>query len=122
MMLNWSDLDTENLIEEHGDWLALADGEIVEYAAKSVRDFFIFTDRRLIIADVQGLVRKKTEYQSIPYRSISRWSAESKGKGLFDGADLKVWLGANSEPTFEVELKKDKSAADIMTLLSTHAL
>ena len=121
-MFNWSDLDTENLIEEHGDWLALADGEIVEYAGKSVRDFFIFTDRRLIIADVQGLVRKKTEYQSIPYRSISRWSAESKGRGFFDGADLKIWLGANSEPTFEVELNKDESASDIMTLLSTHAM
>ena len=121
-MLNWSDSDTTNLVEEHGDWLALADDEVVEYAGKSVRDFFIFTDRRLIMADVQGLVRKKTEYQSIPYRSITRWSAESKGKGLFDGADLKVWIGANSEPTFEVELKQAESAAHIMTLLSTHAI
>ena len=74
------------------------------------------------MTDTQGLMRKKTEYRSIPYRSVSRWSVESKGGGLLDGADLKLWLSSQTEPFLEVELQRDESARELMAMLSRCAL
>ena len=48
----------------------LADGETVEAAFKLVRDVLLFTNRRLILIDKQGMTGRKIEYLSLPYRSI----------------------------------------------------
>ena len=106
MALRWGPADAERVIEEHGTWLALAEGETVEFAAKTRRDLLIFTDRRVVITDTQVMLRKKTEYHSIPYRGLSRWSVESS-RGLFDGADLKLWVSSQIEPLVSLELQKD---------------
>lgn len=121
MPLRWGPADSEKIVNDHGDWLVLADGESIEFAAKTRRDMLIFTDRRIVITDTQGMIRKKTEYKSVPYRSLSRWSVESS-KGLMDGADLKLWFGSEVEPQLTIELQKDESARDVMALLSTHAM
>ena len=77
----YSSVDAEQVIKNHGQWLAIADGEEIRYAALTVRDTLVFTDRRVVITNTQGLFSTKTEYLSIPYRSISRWSVEGKGIG-----------------------------------------
>ncbi len=122
MALRWGQADAKAILDQHGDWLALAEGEQVEFAAKTVRDLLIMTDRRLVRADTQGLMHQKTEYLSIPYRGISRWSVESKGRGWKDGADLKIWLSSMPDPILNVELQKDESARQVAALLSKHAL
>ncbi len=43
----------------------LFDGEIIEVGFKVIRDLFVFTGKRLIIINIQGLTGKKTEYLSI---------------------------------------------------------
>lgn len=53
--------------------------EKVDLAFKLVRDLLVFTEKRLIIVDKQGMTGKKVEYKSIPYRSISRFSVETSG-------------------------------------------
>ena len=118
--MRWRTADAELVLKEHGDWIALAEGESVEFAARTVRDMLIFTTRRLIITDTQGLFRKKSEYHSIPYRAITRWSVES-AKGLFDGADLKIWLTSHVDPHVDLELRKDESAREIMEVLAQNA-
>ena len=40
---------------------------------------FIFTNKRLILIDVQGLTGKKQEYRSIPYSKITQFSIETIG-------------------------------------------
>ncbi|MDE2670637.1 MAG: PH domain-containing protein [Chloroflexota bacterium] len=119
--VRWREVDTEGVEREHGEWLALAHDEVIEFAGKTVRDLLIFTDRRVIVTDTQGFIRKKTEYTSIPYGSITRWSVESK-RGLFDGADLKIWLSSLPEPVINVELQRDESAQDIMEMFAEHLL
>lgn len=75
----------------------LAEGERVEHAYKLIRDFFVFTNKRLILVDKQGITTRKMEYQSIPYRSIVRFSIETAG--TFDlEAELKIWLSSTPEP------------------------
>lgn len=122
MALRWGPAEAAQVVAEHGDWLALAEGEEIEFAAKTRRDMLILTDRRLVRTDTQGLVNRKTEYLSLPYRAITRWSVETKGRGWADGADLKVWLGSAVEPLLNVELQKDESAREVAALLSKHAL
>ena len=122
MALRWGAADSAAILNEHGGWLALADGEDIEFAAKTRRDLLIFTDRRVVMTDTQGMIRKKTEYHSILYRSLSPWSVESRSRGLFDGADLKLWISSQQEPLVNIELQKDESARDVMELLSRHAL
>lgn len=122
MPLRWGNADAQAIAAEHGEWLALADGEEIEFAAKTRRDLLIMTDRRLVRTDTQGFMNKKTEYVSMPYRAITRWSLESKGRGWKDGADLKIWLGSSAEPLLDIELQKDESGRDVAAVLSKHAL
>jgi len=49
----------------------LAPQEKIERAYKLIRDMFIFTDKRLILVDKQGLTGKKTDYHSIPTKTMA---------------------------------------------------
>jgi len=87
--------DIERVEQEYGR--LLTEGEQVEGAYQVIRDLFIFTNKRLILVDKQGLTGKKVEYHSIPYRSITRFSIETAGH--FDlEAELKIWVTGQAEP------------------------
>lgn len=83
----------------------LADDEQVYAGFKVIRDTWIFTDRRLILVDVQGMTGRKKEYLSIPYSKITMYSVETTGTFDLD-AELKLWIGSNSQP---IEKKFNKS-------------
>ena len=75
----------------------LADDEKVERAFKLVRDLLIFTNRRFIVVDRQGMTGKKTSYDSIPYRAITHFVVETAGH--FDlEAELKIWISGTNDP------------------------
>jgi len=75
----------------------LADDEKVERAFKLVRDLLIFTNRRFIVVDRQGMTGKKTSYDSIPYRAITHFAVETAGH--FDlESELKIWISGTVEP------------------------
>ena len=92
---NASEADAAKLQTEFSQ--ALAPGERIERAYQLLRDLFVFTDKRLIFVNKQGLTGSKIEYLSIPYRSIVRFSVETAG--AFDlEAELKIWLTGTPEP------------------------
>jgi hypothetical protein len=96
----------------------LADGEKPEQVFKLIRDLIIFTNRRLIFIDKQGVTGSKKEYMSIPYRSIVRFSAETKGH--FDlESDLKIWLSSADEPICKT-FSKDGSIMAVQKALATY--
>lgn len=69
----------------------LAPGEVAVASYRTLRDSATFTDKRIIIRDVQGLTGKKVELYSIPYSSINMWSTETAGL-LFDlSAEVELW-------------------------------
>ena len=54
-------------------------------------DSVIFTNKRLIAINVQGLTGKKRDYSSLPYSKIQAWSIETAGR--FDLHDeLELWF------------------------------
>jgi hypothetical protein len=48
----------------------LVDGEQVHLSFKGMRDSVVFTNKRLIAINVQGLTGKKRDYSSLPYSKI----------------------------------------------------
>lgn len=83
----------------------LANGESIQQAYEIFRDLFIFTDKRLILVDKQGLTGKKTQYHSIPYKSIRHFSIETAGHFDLD-AELKIYVAGIDMP---ISKKFDKS-------------
>ena len=75
----------------------LMPGEQVLKGYMLVRDAFVFTDKRLILVDRQGLTGKKVEYQSVPYRAVVRFAIETAGTFDLD-AELRIWLASTAEP------------------------
>lgn len=116
LMGNASTANQEEVTKEIGQ--LLAQGEEVDVAFKLVRDLIVFTDKRLILVDKQGLTGKKVEYHSIPYKSISHFSVETAGHFDLD-AELKIWISSASTPTISRQFRKDKSIYDIQKILAT---
>jgi len=68
----------------------LVEGEKVEVAYKTIRDVAVVTNKRVIIADKQGLMGKKVEVYTIPFKSIVMYSSENAGS-LDLNAELQLW-------------------------------
>ena len=91
------------------------DDEQVEHAYKLIRDLIVFTNRRMILVDKQGLTGKKTEFHSIPYKSITQFSIETAGHFDLD-AELKIWISSMHAPITK-EFRKDDSIYSIQKAL-----
>lgn len=72
----------------------LIEGEQAVAAYKTFRDSAIFTTKRLIVRDAQGLTGKKVEIYSLPYKSIDMWSSENAGGMLDRDAEMEMWTKA----------------------------
>jgi len=96
----------------------IIEGEKVERAYKVIRDLIVFTNKRLILIDKQGLTGKKVEYHSIPYKSITHFSIETAGHFDLD-AELKIWLSGFETPITKV-FRKDKNIYEVQKALAIY--
>lgn len=78
----------------------LLDDEKVFSVFKSVRDQVVFTDRRIIAVNVQGITGKKVDFTSIPYNKIQVFSVETAGVLDLD-CELEVYVSAVGKMKFE---------------------
>lgn len=98
----------------------LTDGEEVQMAYKLVRDLYVFTNKRIMFVDKQGMTGKKVEWLSIPYRAIARFSLETAGTFDMD-AELKIWVSGGGGP-IEKRLSRGAPVAAIARGLATYVL
>jgi len=99
----------------------LIEGEEIELGFKLIRDVFIFTTKRLILVDKQGLTGSKIEYKSITYKSISRFSIETAG--TFDlEAELKIWVSSEQQPSVRKQFNKSVNVYDVHKVLASYVL
>ncbi len=69
----------------------LVDGESIIGTYKAIRDFVVFTDKRMITANIQGVTGKKKDFTTIPYSKIQVFSVETSGH--FDiESELELWI------------------------------
>ena len=109
----------ENLIKDYGK--LLIEGEEIELGFKLIRDTFIFTTKRLILIEKQGITGSKVEYKSIIYKSISRFSVETAG--TFDlEAELKIWVSSETNPSIVKQFNKAVNVYDVQNVLAHHVL
>ncbi len=109
----------EELTKDYGK--LLIEGEEIELGFKLIRDVFIFTTKRLILVDKQGLTGRKTEYKSIAYKSISRFSIETAGTFELD-AELKIWVSSELDPSVKKQFNKSVNVYDVHNVLATYVL
>jgi hypothetical protein len=98
----------------------LIDGEVVESAFCVIRDKWVFTNKRLILLDIQGLTGSKREYMTIPYRSVDRYSIETSGT-IDEDCEMKIWIKGMTEPLVK-EFKRNTDIAGLQRALSSHVL
>lgn len=98
----------------------LIEGERVEKAYKVVRDMFIFTNKRLILLDKQGVTGSKMEMISIAYSKITKFSKESAGHFDLD-AELKIWVGSDPNPISK-DFKAGDNINDVYRIISQYSL
>lgn len=58
---------------------------------KGIRDYVVFTDKRLIAVNVQGMTGKKKDFTSLPYSKIQAFSVETSGHFDLD-SELEIYF------------------------------
>ncbi|NNJ73438.1 MAG: PH domain-containing protein [Enterobacterales bacterium] len=97
----------------------LIESESIFAAFKTVRDQLVFTNKRIIAANVQGLTGSKVDYTSIPYNKIQAFSVESSG--TFDrDCEIEIYISSIGKVAFEIKGSFDLIGFNAM--ISEHVL
>lgn len=104
-----------------GDMISdfLIAGETIVGTYQGVRDGVVFTNKRIIAINVQGLTGKKKDFTSIPYSKITTFSLETAG--VFDlDAELEIYMSAVGKVKFNFTGNTD--VKEICRFISQYAL
>lgn len=115
---NTGSMEAKKLYSDYGQ--LLVDGEIIEAGFVVLRDTFLFTNKRLILVEIQGISGRQIEYLSIPYSKITKFSVQT-GESFDLNAELKLWIGSETIP-LEKKFNKDLSVYDVQKVLASHVL
>lgn len=69
----------------------LIDGEQIIMSFQAIRDVVVFTNKRIIAVNVQGITGKKKDFSSLPYAKIQAFSVETAGTFDLD-SELELWF------------------------------
>jgi hypothetical protein len=106
----------QNEIPIPGDVNALlVQGEEAVAAFKTFRDSAVFTTKRLIVRDAQGVTGKKVEIYSLPYNAINMWSSENTGGFLDFNSEIELWTRAGH---IKIKLAKGADVRRIDSLIA----
>ncbi len=75
-------------------------GEEIIGCYKSIRDHVVFTNKRIISVNVQGITGKKKDYTSMPYAKIQVFSIETAGILDLD-SELELYFSGIGKVKFE---------------------
>lgn len=87
----------------------LIDEEQVFSSFKGMRDMVIFTNRRIIAVNVQGISGKKKDFSSLPYSKVQAFSLETAGTFDLD-SEMELWFSGLGKVRFEFNSKFDVKA------------
>jgi hypothetical protein len=118
LMGNASEVEPERIEGEFAR--VMAPGERIEKAYLLVRNLFVFTNKRLLLVDKQGLTGNKIEYYSLPYRSITHFSMETAGNFDLD-AELKIWISRSPAP-IQKQFNKKLDIYEVQSVLAGYVL
>ena len=109
--------DKNPKIEQVGD--LLIDGETVIGSYTAIRDYVVFTNKRIIAVNVQGITGKKKDYSSLPYNKVQAFSVETAGVIDLD-SELELYFSALGKVKFE--FTGDSNVKTISQAVAAYAL
>lgn len=118
IMGNASDTDIQSLNKTYAPFLCK--DEVIERAFSHIRDKWVFTSKRLIIQNTQGVTGKKKEFLSIPYQSVTCFSIETAGT-LDEDSEMKLWIKGMEEP-IEIKFGPNTDVVELQRIISEHIL
>ena len=95
------------------------DGESILSAFKSLRDGVVFTNKRIIAINVQGLMGAKKDITSLPYSKVQAYSVETAGVLDLD-SELELWFSGLGKVKFE--FSKSANVSEICRIISEKVL
>ena len=86
----------------------VSDEQIIQ-SFRGIRDGVVFTNKRIIAINVQGITGKKKDFTSLPYSKIQSYSVETAG--VFDlDSELDLWFSSMGRVRFEFIAQANVSA------------
>ena len=105
----------------------LVSGENIISTYKGLRDQVVFTNKRIISINIQGLTGTKQDYTSMPYSKIQVYSVETAGMAEMMGlnkltADCELELYFSSVGKVKFEFKGESDIKEICKMISEFVL
>ena len=97
----------------------LVDDEHIVSVFQSIRDMVVFTNKRVIAVNVQGITGTKKDYTSLPYSKVQAFSVENAGVLDLD-SELELYFSGLGKVKFE--FKGNFDIAGFNKLLSNYIL
>jgi hypothetical protein len=97
----------------------LIQGEQIVSCFKAVRDFVVFTNKRLIAVNVQGMTGRKRDFTSLPYSKVQAFSIETAGTFDLD-AELDLWFSGLGK--VRLEFKGSSDIRQLGQMIATYVL
>lgn len=99
----------------------LINGEEVEMAFKTIRDQLIFTNKRIIAVDVQGITGKRKSFSTMPYSKIQYFSIQTPGFAEMI-PDSELFIMFSNSFTAKFEFKGNVDIGKIGRMISEYVL
>lgn len=88
-------------------------------AFRAIRDFVVFTNKRMIAVNVQGMTGKKRDFTSLPYSKIQAFSIETAGTFDLD-SELDLWFSGLGK--VRLEFRGQVDIRHLGHLIAAHVL
>lgn len=101
----------------------LIDDEQILYAFKTIRDQLVFTNKRIIAIDVQGITGKRKEFSIMPYSRIQFFTVQTPAfMEIIADSELYIMFSNGFEAKFEFKDSKIDIVGDIAKTISQFIL
>lgn len=94
-------------------------GEEILGTFQGIRDGVVFTSKRIIAINIQGLTGKKKDFTSLPYSKIQAYSVETAGHFDLD-SELSLWFSGLG--MIKLEFVSRANVSEICKTISMHVL
>lgn len=97
----------------------LLSDEVVVSTYQSIRDGVVFTNKRIIAINIQGITGKKKDFTSLPYSKVQAYSVETAGHFDLD-SELELWFSGLGK--IKLEFMANANVSEICRMISEHVL
>jgi hypothetical protein len=105
----------------YAEWISpmFVPGEEIIGTYQALRDGVVFTNKRIIAINVQGITGKKKDFTSLPYSKIQAYSVETAGALDLD-SELELWFSGIGK--IKLEFVSRANVSEICKMISMHVL